>query len=223
VLMLPVALAVGYFLGGHKPVLGDYLGVVAIVAGLGTFLALIGVPGHEHVPKARYTGLTIIIVIVFGVALVLGVTGRRRVLRGAMYGAVAGIYFGTLAVMVDATSDRFAHHGWHGVFGSPRGLVTVAGWLLCGAGGIILTQLSFQIGELKATLPANLATDPLTAVVIGATLLGERVPLSPWHLVAYAACLVAVLAGTIRLADPKTGPIEPDKPVPEEHDRASPG
>jgi drug/metabolite transporter (DMT)-like permease len=222
VLMLPVALAVGFFLGGHKPVLGDYLGVVSIVVGLGVFLALIGVPGHEHVPKARYTGLTIGIVLVVGFALVLAVTGRSRVLRGAVFGAVAGIFFGTLAVMIDATSDRFSHHGWHGVFVSSRGLVTVVGWLLCGAAGIVLTQVSFQIGALKATLPANLATDPLTAVLIGATLLRERLPLSPWHVVAYVACLGAVLAGTIRLANPASGPTEADLPPPDELEHAPP-
>jgi hypothetical protein len=72
--------------------------------------------------------------------------------------------------------------------------------------------MSFQIGALGATLPANLAADPLTGVVLGAVLLKEHIPLTPGHLVAYVLCLAAVVLGAARLADPHAGPIEPDVP-----------
>src|SRR6201999_1647669 len=110
--------------------------------------------------------------------------------------------FGTLAVMVDACSDRVSKAGVHGLLATPRGLVPLAGIALLGLGGIILTQLSFQIGALAATLQANLAADTLTGVVLGAILLRETVPTDAWHLAAYSLCLVAVIIGTIRLAQP---------------------
>ncbi len=45
-----------------------------------------------------------LIVLAAGVIACLAVTGRNAVVRGATYGAVAGAYFGTLGVMVDAAS-----------------------------------------------------------------------------------------------------------------------
>lgn len=208
VLMLPVSLGVSYALGGHRPGFGDYLGCVGVLGGLAVFLALIGHPGSGHVPHSRYLALAVILVVLIGAALCMVVTGRHRIIRGAMYGGVAGAYFGALAVMVDAASDRASRGGLHGLLATPRGLVPLAGIALLGIGGIILTQMSFQVGALGATLPANLAVDPLIAVLLGAVLLHEHVPLSAGHLIAYSLCLAAVVAGAIRLADPDSGAVD---------------
>jgi drug/metabolite transporter (DMT)-like permease len=210
VLMLPVSLGVSFALGGHRPRLGDYLGVLAVLGGLAVFLSLIGLPAPGHVPRPRVLTMAIVAVLLVGVLLCLAATGRNRVFRGAVYGAVAGGFFGTHAVMVDAASDRFARGGLHALLGTPRGLVPLVGIVVLGVGGIILTQLSFQIGALGATLPANLAADPLMGVLLGVILLREHIPLSTGHLIAYVLCLVSVVAGAIRLADPTAGPIDPD-------------
>jgi drug/metabolite transporter (DMT)-like permease len=214
VLMLPVSLVVSGVLGWHRPRTGDYLGVVGVLGGLALFLALIGHPGAEHVTRPRVLGMAIILVLLAGVALCLVVAGRNQVVRGVVYGAVAGGYFGTLAVMVDAASERASAGGVHGLLGTARGLVPIAGVALLGIGGIILTQLSFQIGALATTLPANLAADPLMAVFFGEVLLREHIPLTPGHIAVYVACLLAVVVGAVRLADPKAGPIDPDCPPP---------
>jgi drug/metabolite transporter (DMT)-like permease len=213
VLMLPVSLAVSFLMGGHRPRMGDYLGVLGVLGGLGLFLALVGTPGAGHVPRPRLLGMAVIVVLVVGIVICLLVTGRNKTFRGATYGAAAGAYFGTLAVLVDAASDQASRHGIDGLVAHPRGLVPLAGLVLLGAAGIILTQMSFQVGALGATLPANLATDPLMGVLLGATLLREHIPLSAGHLVLYVLCLAAVVAGAIRLADPTSGPIDPDVPV----------
>jgi drug/metabolite transporter (DMT)-like permease len=206
VLMLPVALFVGALTGGPRPRPGDYLGCLGIVAGVGTFLVLIGTPGEAHVPRSRYIALAVLIVLSVGVVACLAVTGRNAVIRGATYGAVAGAYFGTLGVMVDAASDVVSSAGVYGLFHTGRGLVSLMGIVLLGLGGIVLTQVSFQVGALAATLPANLATDPFVGVLIGALLLGEHLPLSPAHVVGYALCLAAVIAGAVRLAEPTMAP-----------------
>jgi hypothetical protein len=201
VLMLPVSLMVSWAMGGHRPTRGDLLGVLGVLGGLAIFLALIGAPSPGHVPRPRVIGLAIGIVVTVG-AFVAGLaTGRTQVLRGAFYGAVAGMYFGALAVMVDAASDRISEHGLGGALSSARGTVPLTGVLILGIGGIVLTQMSFQVGTLKATLPANLATDPLTGVVLGVVLLHEHIPFSAGHLVAYLLCFGAVIAGAVRLAD----------------------
>lgn len=210
VLMLPVALGVSFLMGGHRPRAGDYLGCLGIIGGLAVFLALVGNPGDTHVPRPHILGMAVILVLVIGVLLCFAVIGRNRVIRGAFYGGVAGAYFGTLAVLVDAASGQAGRHGVHSLVTTPKGLVPLAGMVLLGIAGIILTQMSFQLGALGATLPANLAADPLVGVFLGAVLLREHIPLSPFHVIVYVLCLVAVVAGAVRLADPHSGPIEAD-------------
>ena len=209
VLMLPVSLIVSSSLGWHVPRPGDVLGVVGVVSGLAIFLSLIGQPSAEQVPGPVVLATTVLVVLAAGALLCVAVTGRHRIIRAAVYGAAGGTYFGTLAVLVDAASDRTSHAGVHGLLTTPRGLVPLVGIAFLGIGGVALTQMSFQIGALGATLPANLAADPLTAVLMGELLLHERIPLSPGHIAAYLLCLLAVIAGGIRLAQRRT---EPDAP-----------
>ena len=202
VLMLPVAMAVGAATGGPRPRRADHVAAAAILLGLAGFLVLIGTPGAAQVPGTRVLAGTVAGALAAGAVLALAVGRGRPVLRGAAYGVVAGLYFGTLGVLVDAASVLLLHGGYHDLLTSGRGIVSLLGILLLGAGGIALTQVSFQVGALAATLPANLAADPLSAVAIGAVLLHEHLPLSAPHLFGYAACLVAVAAGAIRLAAP---------------------
>lgn len=202
VLMLPVSLLVSAGLGWHLPRPGDYLGVVGVVGGLAVFLTLVGQPAAEQVPGPLVLTAVVLVVLALGAAACLAVRGRTGVVRAAVYGAAGGCYFGTLAVLVDAASRGTAQDGLH-AFATARGIVPLAGIALLGMGGIALTQMSFQIGALRAALPANLAADPLTAVLFGELLLHERIPLAPGHFAAYVVCLFAVVGGTIRLAAPR--------------------
>ena len=203
VLMLPVALGVSVLTGGPRPTRSSYLGSLGVLGGLGAFLGLIGEPSTESVPRPGDVAVAVLAVLVVGGLLVLVVSGCRRMIRGAVYGAVAGSFFGTLAVMIDAASDRVSEHGLAALVTSPRGLVPVLSMLLLGCAGMALTQLSFQIGALGATLPANLAADPAMGVIFGALLLREHVPLSVPHLAGYLLCLGAVVAGAVTLARPR--------------------
>ncbi|WP_375497310.1 DMT family transporter [uncultured Jatrophihabitans sp.] len=209
VLMLPVALGVSVLMGGPKPTRTSYLGCVGVLGGLGAFLALIGEPTTEHVPRPHYILMAVIAVLLIGGLLVLLASRCRRIIRGAVYGAVAGSYFGTLAVMVDAASDRVSAQGVGALFTTPRGMVPLISVVVLGAAGMALTQLSFQVGALGATLPANLAADPAMGVIFGAMLLQEHVPLSVPHLAGYLLCLAAVVAGAIALAQARARLAEP--------------
>jgi drug/metabolite transporter (DMT)-like permease len=220
VLMLPVALLVHWFMGGSPPRRGDYLGCVAIFVGLAVFLTLAGEPHHQRVPHAGSVAIAVAAVLVGGAALCLFVIRAGPRLRGAVYGGVAGALFGTIAVMIDASSDIVGghhgprhHHGLRGIrqevqggldglFETQRGLVIVVAIAVLGVGGIVLTQLSFQVGALSATLPANMVLDPLFGVLLGAALLREFIPVSPAHIFGYVLCLALIAAGGIRLAQP---------------------
>jgi hypothetical protein len=207
VLMLPVSLGVNFLMGGPKPTLGDYLGSVAVVGGLSGFLAMLDRPGRPHTPDPWDTAIAILVVLGVGALLCLAVRQRGATLRGAIYGAVAGVCFGTLGVLVNAAAHRLIHRGVAALFTETSGIVSLAGILVLGAAGIVLTQVSFQVGALGATLPANLSTDPVAAVILGVLLLHEHVPIGVGYLIGYTACLAAVVAGAIRLAAPATAPV----------------
>jgi hypothetical protein len=65
-----------------------------------------------------------------------------------------------------------------------------------------LTQVSFQIGSLGASFPANESTAPVVAVILGAALLHENLPLNVGYVIVYVLCLAAIVLGTVRLANP---------------------
>jgi drug/metabolite transporter (DMT)-like permease len=201
VLALPVSLLTGWAIGGPRPTRGDYVACLGILGGLAVFFALLGDPGTGSLLA---TGPAVVAVVV---ALVVGVTGCVAVRRGAValragvYGGVAGAWFGLVGVLLNAAATTWRDRGLDG-FAHPVGLVPLVGLLVIGALGMTLTQISFQIGALGASFPANKAADPVVAVVLGAVLLHQRVPSGALFVLAYLACLVAIVSGTIRLANP---------------------
>lgn len=199
VLAVAVALPVGWALGGPRPGRRDVLAGLAVIGALAAFFVLVGDPGSGGPLGADVAAVTAVATLLVGGALCAGVRGRSTRVRAVVFGAVAGAGFGVVGVLLNATAEVFDANGF-------SGLLTEAGWVplvalvILGAASMILTQVSFQIGELGASFPANQAAAPVIAVILGATLLHEHVPLSPGQGVLYAACLAVVVLGTVRLA-----------------------
>ena len=199
VLALPVSLPVSWALGGPRPARNDYLACASIIGGLALFFALIGDPGTGHPMTARSAAIAAVTALACGVVLCLAVRRTSPTVRALTYGAVSGAWFGLVGVMLKGCADQWLAHGLSG-FGQPEGLVPLVAVLVVGASAITLLQISFQVGALSASFPANKSADPLTAVVLGAILLGERVPVGPGYLAAYLVCLVAIVLGAVQLA-----------------------
>jgi drug/metabolite transporter (DMT)-like permease len=202
VLTLPVSLFVGYLLGGPSPRRGDLLACLGIVGGLALFFAVLGTPGAGRDPHPRAILATVLIALLAGAALCALVARRGPTLRAGVYGGVAGAWFGTVAVLMNAAATQFKQHGFTGLVAQLAGLAPLLGTAVVGVLGMALTQVSFQVGALAASFPANKAADPVAAVVLGAVLLHERVPAGPVHLLGYLLCLAAIVAGAVRLAAP---------------------
>jgi drug/metabolite transporter (DMT)-like permease len=199
VLSLPLSLPIAWALGGPRPQFGDYLGSLAIIIGLSGFFVLLGHPEQGHLLHRRHALVAIVLALLIGALAGLIVRGRSAPLRAAVYGAIAGSWFGLVGVLLDAAATTWRHRGLEG-FTRPEGLVPLIGLLVVGALSITLTQISFQVGTLGASFPANLAAGPVVAVVLGAVLLREHVPHSWPVIIGYIACLIAVVIGAIRLA-----------------------
>jgi hypothetical protein len=201
VLALPVSLLAGWALGGSPPRRGDYVACLGILGGLAVFFALLGDPGEASPLAARSAGIAAGGALAVGLALCLAVRRGTVPVRAAVYGGVAGAWFGLVGVLLNAAATTWRDHGLAG-FGHPAGLVPLVGLLVVGGIGITLTQISFQVGALGASFPANKAADPVVAVVLGGALLHEHVPAGPGYVAGYLACLAAIVAGTVRLANP---------------------
>lgn len=202
---LPVSLLVGWALGGSRPRRPDYLACLGILGGLAVFFALIGDPG-KAAPLAARSGLIAIVVALVAGLVACGAVRRGTVpVRAAVYGGVAGGWFGLVGVLLNAAATVWRDRGAAG-FGHAAGLVPLIGLLVIGGVGITLTQISFQVGALGASFPANKAADPVVAVVLGAALLREHVPAGPAYVLGYLACLAVIVAGTITLANPRPTP-----------------
>lgn len=205
VLTLPVSLFVGYLIGGPSARRADYLACFAILAGLSAFFVLLGSPGEGRAPHPDAVLTTVVIVLLAGALLCGLVHGQGPTVRAGVYGGVAGAWFGTVGVLLNATATEFTDQGLHGLLLRQDGLVPLLGVLVVGALGMTLTQISFQVGALAASFPANKSADPLLAVVLGAVLLHEHVPAGAARVAGYLVCLAAVAAGAVRLAAPTPG------------------
>jgi drug/metabolite transporter (DMT)-like permease len=202
VLMLPVALVVGYAFGSPKPTRSDYGACAMLTGGLAGFLWIVGDTGQGEVPDTkRIAGVLILVV-----ALVLGVcfvsVSLPRVPRGAVLGGAAGVCWGTLAVFVNAASDRYDDGGIHALFNDPKGYLPIIAVAILGVLGMAITMLSFKVGSLAVVLPTNLCADPLSAIIFGALLLGQNIPLDALSLFGYSLCFAGVAFAAFQLAKP---------------------
>jgi drug/metabolite transporter (DMT)-like permease len=212
VLAVPVALPVGRLLGGPAPTWRDYAACAGILGSLAAFFALVGDPGPASALSATSATWALVVAAVVGAVLLLAVNRGRgerapghpgamasRTVRAAVYGAVAGAWFGLVGVLLDAVATAWQRSG-PAALAHPDGWVPLGCLLVAGAAALLLTQFSFQVGSLAASFPANEATAPVVAVVLGAALLHERLPVSPGHVTAYLLCVAVVAAGATQLA-----------------------
>jgi hypothetical protein len=200
VLTLPASLFFAALLSGTAPRVRDYGACLAILAGLTVFFLLLGTPAPGSPPSSPALAGTLLVELVAGLGLCSVVHGRSAATRAGVYGFVAGAWFGTLGVLLSSLATQFRRAGLLGVFEHAAGLVPLVGVAVIGALGMVLTQVSFQVGALAASFPANKAADPLAAVVLGAVLLHERVPHGVGYVVVDVVCLAAIAFGAFQLA-----------------------
>ena len=205
VLAVPVALPVGRWLGGPSPTGRDYAACAGILASLAVFFALVGDPGRAAQLPAGAAAWSVALAVAAGAVLMTAVRRARPPVRAAVYGAVAGAWFGLVGVLLDAVATTWQRSG-PSALAHPGGWVPLACLLVLGAAALVLTQVSFQVASLAASFPANEATAPVVAVVLGAALLHERLPVSAVHLAAYVLCVGVVVLGTAQLARGLTQP-----------------
>ena len=183
-----------------RPLAWDWLACAAIIAGIGVFFAVVGLPAPQRGLSPQAAGIAGMSAALAVGCLLLAVRGRGVRVRAGAYGVAAGSMFGLVGVLLDGASSLARREGALALLSGPSGLTLTAATVVIGASALVLTQVAFQVGPLSASFPATEAAAPLVAVVLGVLLLQERVPVSGWAMAVYAGCLLVVVAGTVRLA-----------------------
>ncbi|MCW2540259.1 MAG: hypothetical protein JWN95_1984 [Frankiales bacterium] len=202
ILSLPIAVLARPRFGGPGPSRQQLRLCGLLVLALSGFFLLVGEPSRGRTIGLTATIWTTLCFVLAGVGAVALARNGRPIPRAAVFGAVAGCWFGFVSVLIEAVSHIFETRGIAG-FAAVHGWLPLAAAVLFALGGYLLVQFGFQLGPIGASFPANLICDPVVAVVLGAVLLHERLPVDPILGLGYLICLLALIYGAIRLANPE--------------------
>jgi drug/metabolite transporter (DMT)-like permease len=149
--------------------LRDIAGAATVTAGMCVFLVVSPPTSGSSAPGlAAWLPVLVAVAAVAGVsgAAALRVRGRARVIWLA---AAAGIIYGLLDALTKSSVDLLAGHGAGALLAwEPYGMLAAA--VVGGAFG----QSAFGAGALALSLPVIDTLEPVTAVVIAATIFNER-------------------------------------------------
>jgi len=176
----------------------EWVGIVGVVSGISIFLVVASPSEGNPNPQGSDWLLSLVPVGVVASAAV-GLGARSRGPRRAMFlGAAAGLSFGVLAVLTKATTyflsvdvaRAFLH--WQLYLAITVGIVA-----------LVVSQSAYQAGPLAYSMPFVGVLEPLVAVVIGDTVLGEQVRVGGLFAVEMFAAAIAC-AGIVLLATSPT-------------------
>lgn len=197
VLELPATLVLGAWVLHHPLRRRDWLGAVAMAAGLALMIAVLAPTGGD----AQHTA-PVIAVLATGAALTVIATllliGRfgPRGSRAALFGAASGSGFGLAASLMKMAMSALMH-------GGAVGLLTAwetYGAVVAGVGSVVLVQAALHAGTLVAAQPGITLLDPAVSILWGILVLGETVRQGPILVLAVlgAAIIAAAALALIR-------------------------
>jgi hypothetical protein len=168
----------------------DILGALTVAAGIAIFLAVSPPTSGLSAPPI---GIWIPVFLAMGILVALAAVAALRVhgkARVIWLAAAAGALYGLGDALTKSTVDLFSSIGW-------ATLVSWEPYALAATGVVsaLFGQSAFGAGALSLSLPVIDTLEPVCAVVIGATVFGERLASSPVQLGFQLAGGVAAVAG----------------------------
>jgi drug/metabolite transporter (DMT)-like permease len=174
----------------------EWGGILCVVSGVSLFVFAAS-PGNGNADPGGLDWLASLapVGVIAGLAVVIGAT-LRGPRRAMLLGAAAGLSFGTLSVLTK-TVTYLLSHDLASAFRTWQVYATIA----VGIAALIVSQSAYQAGPLAYSMPFVGVLEPLVAVIIGDTVLGEQVRISQGLfalelLAAALACLGIVLLTT---------------------------
>jgi drug/metabolite transporter (DMT)-like permease len=189
------------FSGGlsHRPPSWEeVVGPVVLAAALAVFLAIAD-PRAHNAAQPGWVDTAVAPAASAAVAAVLAAAsmrlGRRRsmVVESALLAAAAGVMYAlqdaaTRGAIVATTHRSLLHL-----------MATLWPWVVLGAAtaGVLLSQAAFRAERLDYALPPTAAAQPVAGIVLGVTLLSDRLSTTGLAVFGEVICLIAMLAGVL--------------------------
>lgn len=190
--MLPL----GVVINGNRPGWDQWFWAVSLTCVVALMMAVGNPqPGGHHVGPTKWLVTAAVGVPLVVVASVAAIRYPGRT-RAMLLGALSGGLFGVVAVLMKVVSSRIEHRGIAALVTTvePGALLVIA------AIAMLLQQLSYQAGALRASFPAALIGEQVVGAALGIVALDETVGGgTTGHLILVAGAVFVCIA-TVRLA-----------------------
>lgn len=202
VLELPLTLLLATWLLHHRMHRWDWISTAAMAVGLALFIAVLAPSSGRTVHVSGVLAGVAMAASVGWIATAALVAwfGPARS-RAALFGVAAGSGFGLTASLIKITVSRLSRDG----VGALSTSWATYGFVLCGAGSVILVQAALHAGTLVAAQPGITLLDPVVAVLWGTLVLHESIRTGP--IVALAGLACALVVGAVFLLARSSGSI----------------
>ena len=176
----------------------NHKSIVAIIMCVGGVFLFVGVAAFTAVDKpvtdAQLVIILLILLVVLLIALVTFLWFRKKI-RAIYYVVMAGVLYGFVATLAKVVLGAIEQgdFGW-------LSLLCIVGLLSATALGAYFVQNAYASGPPDLVIAGLTVVDPLVAVVIGITVLGEASQAPPWAMVIYALSGAVAVWGVFRLA-----------------------
>ena len=177
--------------------------IVLCVAGIALFVTIAAIFAKESVVERLQL---IVILIVLGVVLVtlaLAFAYFRKRASAIFYILAAGVLYGFVATLAKVVINRVGNE----IAGVTAGggfewltIVCIVGLLLAAALGAYFVQTAYSVGSPDLVIAGLTVVDPLVAVAIGITVLGEAAEVPIWALFIWVAAAAVAVYGVFQLA-----------------------
>ncbi|MDQ6783556.1 MAG: DMT family transporter [Actinomycetota bacterium] len=192
------ALPIGARWGGSRLRVQDWLGALAVCAGLAVFL-VVARPARGHDNVHIHTWILLLGASAAVCALMLAACrGRGLRQRAVLLSGVAGVSYGVSAALTKTCAQLLS-----------RGIpVLLTHWqpyalVIIGVGGMVVSQSAFQAGTLDASLPTMTVVDPIVSILIGAVAFGESLDIGALNTSTEVVALMVMTVGVFLLARTK--------------------
>lgn len=179
--------------------------VVLCVAGVGAFVTVAAVSAQDVEISDRHLITILVLLGIVLAALGAGYGLLRRRWNAIGFTGAAGILFGFVAALAKTVIGRLfqGHFEW-------LSLTCLAGLVVAALAGTFLVQNAHTLGTPELVVAGLTVIDPLVAITIGITVLGEADTATPKAFLAFILAGATAAAGVLLLATVKT----PSHPLP---------
>lgn len=173
----------------------DWAGCLLVGGGVAVFLVAAPPSAGRADASAQDWALTVATVALVAGAAITAAHRTRGPARASLLALAGGAVFGLTSALTLNVTRLLARQGLGQLLGhwQPWALAVL------GAVGLLLAASTFRAGALSASLPVIDSVEPISAVLIGTVVFGERLAASPAYLALQLAGAAVAVAGIILL------------------------